>query len=255
MNNRQGETTYNKQGCLMEIIEYNNTDDITVMFQDEYKTKVHTSYRHFKEGNVKNPYYSSVLGVGVIGIKYLSSIKHKTIKEYTIWKAVLTRCFDDKYKNKKPTYKDVTCCEEWLLFENFYEWLHSQKNFNRWYNADGWALDKDILVKGNKVYSPETCCLVPQSVNALFLKRNLIKNNLPVGVSKKDKGYIAQCQNPFTNKNEYLGYRYTPEETFLLYKIYKEELIKQVAQIEYNNGNITKRCYEAMMNYEVEITD
>ena len=67
--------------------------------------------------------------------------------------------------------------------------------------------------------------------------------------------YYAHCQNPFLNKVEHLGVHIRPEDAFKAYKIYKEEIIKQVAQIEYDNGNITKQCYDAMMNYEVKITD
>jgi hypothetical protein len=61
--------------------------------------------------------------------------------------------------------------------------------------------------------------------------------------------------NPLSNSREYIGTYPTPEKAFYAYKQYKEKLIKQVAQIEFDNGNITKECYEAMMNYEVEITD
>ena len=53
----------------------------------------------------------------------------------------------------------------------------------------------------------------------------------------------------------HLGVRNSPEEAFLLYKKEKENYIKQIANEQYNIGNITKRCYDAMINYEVEITD
>ena len=95
---------------------------------------------------------------------------------------MINRCFYEKIKEEHPTYKNVTCSEEWLLFENFYEWLHLQENFDKWYNEDKWCLDKDILVKGNKIYSPKTCCLVPQNVNTLFTKKNANRGKLPIGV-------------------------------------------------------------------------
>lgn len=44
-------------------------------------------------------------------------------------------------------------------------------------------------------------------------------------------------------------------EAFEAYKIYKELIIKQVAKEEFDIGNITKKCYDAMIHYEVEITD
>lgn len=258
---RLGEEKLNKKGCLAKIIEYNGANDIIVQFQDDYKGKVHTSYRHFSSGNIENPYYSSVCNVGMLGIKYLAKVNKKTTKEYDTWFQMIRRCFDEKEKEKRPSYKNATCCKEWLLFENFYEWLHSQENFDKWYNSksnkERWCLDKDILAKGNKVYSPETCCLVPNNVNVLFTNRKNHRGSLPIGVTKHNNQFMAQCMNPFTdNKNqEYLGTYPTPEEAFHAYKIYKEDIIKQVAKIEYDNSNITKECYQAMMNYEVEITD
>ena len=122
-------------------------------------------------------------------------------------------------------------------------------------NGEYWAVDKDILFKGNKVYSPNTCCLVPKNANNLFIKSNNVKREYPIGVTKQYKNFTSRCQNPFTGKTESLGTFDTPEKAFMVYKQYKESIIKQVAQDEFNKGNITKICYDAMMNYEVEITD
>ena len=168
---RIGEERLNNQGCLMRIVEYNNASDIIVEFQDEYKTRIHTRYSEFASGSIKNPYYKSVYGVGMVGEKYPIWIDNaKVCKEYNTWKNMLHRCFDSREKKKRPTYQDATCCKEWLLYENFYEWLHSQDNFDKWLIGNKWCLDKDILVKGNKTYSPETCCLVPNRINVLFTK-------------------------------------------------------------------------------------
>lgn len=212
---RLGEENLNYQDCLMKIVRYDNANNIVVEFQDEHKAMVKTQYKHYVCGEVKNPYYPSVYGVGITGNKYFNG--NVRIKEYQIWSAMMERCFSKVEKIRSPSYEDVTCCEEWLLFDNFYEWLHSQGNFDKWLSGNRWALDKDILVKSNRVYSPDTCCLVPYYVNNLFVKRNAIKNKL--------------------------------------YKDKKENMIKQMAESEYANGNITKKCYEAMMNYEVEIYD
>lgn len=254
-NERINEENHNNQGCLMKIVEYDNNKNVVVEFQDEYKTKLHTTYDAFKKGIAKNPYYPSVYKVGMLGIKYPSKINGKNTKEYTAWKNMLKRCFDEITKIKYPTYKDVICCNEWLYFENFYEWLHSQPNFDKWLDGDKWAVDKDILIKGNKIYSPETCCLVPQNVNKLFLKKENARGDLPIGVARNRNGFRAECKNPLKN-NVYISTTYsTLENAFNTYKAYKEDIIKQVAQIEYTVGNITKKCYEAMMNYKVEITD
>ena len=252
---RTGETNINKQGCLMIIVEYNNSDDIIIEFQDEYKIKVNTQYCNFKSGSIKNPYAPTVYDVGITGCKYPISIDCELTREYVLWHSMMCRCFDDRFKDAQPTYKSVSCCNEWLNFENFYEWLISQENYKKWFNEKWWALDKDIIMKNNNVYSPKTCCIVPQNVNCLFLKRKADRGDLPIGVRRVRDMFEASCSNPFTGKNERLGKYKTIEEAFQAYKTYKENIIKQVAQIEYEKGNIIKSCYDAMMNYKVEIND
>lgn len=239
----------------MRIIKYVDASNITIEFQDDHKEMVNTNYDNFSKGKVKNQYYPSVFNVGMIGVKYPSKENGKMTKEYTTWRNMLMRCFDKSYKTTHPAYKNVTCCNEWLLFENFYEWLHSQENFDKWYNGKRWCLDKDIIVKGNKIYSPETCCLVSMDVNLLFVKRQTDKSNLPVGVARNGKGYIARCDNPIIGKTERLGTYRTIEDAFNIYKNYKEKLIKEIAKIEYSKGNIIELCYKSMISYIIEIND
>ena len=257
---RVGQETYNKNGELMRVVEYNNANDIIVEFQDKYKAKVHTKWTHFyKSKNIKNPYYPTVYEVGIIGEKYPITINQKKTKEYDVWSQMLRRCYDINALKKRPTYSNCNVCEEWLLYDNFYEWLHSQTNFEQWYNGNRWAIDKDILVKGNNIYSPTTCCLIPQYVNSLFLKNDADRGEYPIGVSKNKRGlYEATIiYGKKNNKSKTTGYSYpTPEDAFYLgYKPYKEAYIKRIAKEEYDKDNITKQCYEAMMNYQVEITD
>lgn len=249
------EENLNKQGCLMKIVEYNKAKDIIVEFQDDYRAKVHSQYDKFIKGQIKNPYYPSVCGVGMIGNRYPVSKDYKDTKEYALWCRMIRRCFDVKNKRKNPSYQNVTCCEEWLLFENFYEWLRSQENFDKWYDGDMWAIDKDILIKNNKIYSPETCCLVPINVNSLFTKSNATRGSLPIGVERMKNKFRSTCSNPFTKKTEHSCLYSTINEAFRAYKNQKEEIIKQIAETEYSKGNITKQCYEAMLRYEVEIDD
>lgn len=257
---RLGEERYNNQGCPMKIVEYNKATDIIVEFQDEYKARIQTRYSYFETGQIDNPYFPNVYGHGMIGNEYCS---RANTKEYKAWDRMLERCYSEKLLARRPTYESVTCCEEWLYYPNFYKWLHSQENFDKWLNGEKWAIDKDILHKGNKIYSPESCCLVPRRVNTLFTKSDSKRGKYPIGVAlKKGKktnqfraaiSKVDECTGK--KKFEHIGYRATPEKAFLLYKKEKESYIKQVAQEEYNKGNITKRCYDAMMNYEVEITD
>lgn len=243
-NERLGTEKPNYQNSIMRIIEYIDAMNIVVEFQDEHRAKVKTEYKHYQSGKVKNPYLPSVFGIGMIGAKYPSNTK-----EYITWKSMLNRCYYHKIIGKNPTYQNVVCCDNWLLYENFYDWLHSQENFDKWIDGEKWCLDKDILTKGCRVYSAETCCLVPQNVNNIFVKNEQRRGILPIGVIKSNDKFGVIFNH------EYLGTYNTPEKAFNVYKKEKEFYIKQVAQEEYTKGNITKRCYDAMMNYEVEITD
>lgn len=154
-----GEVKTNKNGTQMEIIDYINCDHVVVKFETG-NTKV-ISYDHFKSGSVKNPYDRTVFNFGYIGEgKYKS-----TDTAYTNWAHMIERCYDPKFLNANPTYRNTVVCDEWLNFQNFAAWYHEN-----YYTIEGcrMSLDKDILVKGNKVYSPQTCVIVPDFINSTF---------------------------------------------------------------------------------------
>lgn len=119
-------------------------------------------------------------------------------------------------------------------------------------------LDKDILIKGNKIYSPDTCIFVPQRINKLFTKCDKNRGNSVIGTHHdKNNKYQANCRlvNPKTgkSKNKYLGIYDTELEAFEVYKYYKEKNIKEVA--DYFKEQIPQKLYDALYNYEVEIDD
>lgn len=193
-NNVIGEESYDKYGCCMKIIDYKNYNKITVQFQDEFKAIVNTAYREFKKGVVRNPNAKSVVNIGVIGNEEtMDSIDHtKHLKSYVVWRNMIIRCYSEDSLKEKPTYKGCTVCEEW----------HNYTNFKKWYNENYYeieedviCLDKDILVKGNKVYSSDTCIFVPQTINKLFTKRNIERGDTPIGVVKVKDKYYSCCSN------------------------------------------------------------
>lgn len=252
--NRLGEEYYNKNGFHMVITKYNSANDIEVTFDNGYVVK--TNYKMIKNGWVKNRSAATVLNHGVIG-KCKVSYKNKATKEYRAWQGMLVRCFSENYKTKKPTYKDVSCCEEWLNFETFLTWVKSQENYSYFQNnKSNWQLDKDILIKGNKVYSPETCSIVPLRVNTLFVKSDSLRGIYPIGVTyeKRWNTFTSRCCGVNGKRIKHSGF-HNPTDAFLQYKTDKENVIKQVATEEYEKKSISKKCYESMMNYQVEITD
>jgi hypothetical protein len=215
----------------------------------EYGNTVHAPWKHFISGAVKNPYDKSVYEVGYLGEgKYKATINREMTSQYKVWRGMLQRCYDNKFHKKHPSYIGCTVSAEWHNFQIFGEWYDEN-----YYEIKGERihLDKDILIKGNKIYSPETCVFVPHRINSLFTKSDAIRGNLPIGVTKdKSSKYRATC---CIKKQEYIGSFNTEQEAFHVYKQYKENYIKESAE-EYKD-KIPTRLYEVMKKYVVEIDD
>lgn len=254
---RTGEKNINNFGSEMIITNYKGIFDIDVYFPEYNWVFKKTYYSVFKNGETKCPYEPRVYNKGYIGEgKYKSKINGKKTKVYNTWHGMLQRCYSKKLHEKHPTYKDCNVCNEWLNFQNFAKWYDEN-----YYEIKGerMHLDKDILVKGNKIYSPETCIFVPERINTLFIKSDKIRGNYPIGVSydKEYNKYVSVCKvYDFKNKKQKLkkiGRYNTPEEAFISYKNFKEKYIKEVA--DYYKNEISSNLYNAMCNYEIEITD
>jgi len=192
---------------------------------------------------------SLVFGVGINDWVGKVNVDGKLIKEYGLWKGMLQRCFDEKYKQKRPTYEGVTCSKEWLSMATFIEDVSKMKG----YGLIGCALDKDILQKGSKLYSKDTCCFVPQEVNSLLIKRDNSRGEWPVGVYFDKASGKFKAQLNINGKQKNLGYFTTPEEAFQVYKLAKEAQIKVVA--EKWKHILDERVFRALMTYEVNIDD
>jgi hypothetical protein len=233
----------NNIGDTFRIIECINKKNCTVMFEDG--TIVYNrEYSDLRNGKVKNPNKPILFGVGYIGIgKYGSSHSRKKEASYQCWCDLLKRCYSTE-GNKFVTYKDVTVCVEWHNFQNFAQWF--EENYE-----EGYQLDKDILVKENKIYSPETCCFVPKEINILFTTSRSDKGMYPIGVHKVKHKFISRI-NKYGSRLS-LGSFTTPEEAFQAYKTAKEAHIKEIADLW--REQIAEPTYHAMYNYKVEITD
>ena len=146
---------------------------------------------------------------------------------YQTWKNMIDRCFSETNKVRNPTYKDVTCCEEWLLFSNFKRWMEQQ-------DWKGKQLDKDIIIPDNKVYNPETCAFVSRVTNTFVLASEASRGEWPLGVywSKKAGKLRAKCKNPFTKKSEHLGYFSCHYEAHEVWRKRKHQLAQLVAELE-----------------------
>ena len=244
-----GKVCKSKSSGDFKILKYNNTANVEVWFLQTGYEMV-TQLGNIRNGEVKDPYLPSVCGIGVLGTKYPSTINGVITKEYKLWTSMLVRCYSDAYKKKHPTYEGCEVSDKFKSYEYFYEWCHSQIGFDN----EGWHLDKDLLIKGNKVYSENTCIFIPQEINLVLIKCESMRGEYLIGVSwsKTHKAFISRV-NKNKGKPEYLGYFNTELEAFNAYKQAKEAFIKE--QANKWKDNIDIRAYDALMNYTVEITD
>jgi len=243
--NRIGEKHITNEGYEIEIIEYFTNKDCTIEFKDGFRI-YKTRYEHIKSGSIKNPYHKSVFNIGYLGEgEYTAYSNGDFSLSYKCWKNLLKRCY--KGSQSHPSYNEVFVDEHWHNYQNFSKWFY--KNYKDYMQR--WQLDKDILFKSNKIYSPETCCFVPQEINLLFINRANFRGDNLIGVVKDKNKYVAKfCKN---GSNIIIGRFNIEIEAFQAYKTAKESYIKEVANKW--QDQITKEVYQAMYNYKVEIDD
>ena len=182
-----------------------------------------------------------VCGVGVNDLGYRVHVQEWVTKDggkrtrqtvfrcpyYTAWTKMLERCYSKKWLESNPSYIGTSVCSEWLYASEFKKWMEQQ-------DWEGKSLDKDIIAPGSKLYSPETCAFVLKATNSFVTASDASRGEYPVGVylCKKTGKYRARCNNPFTEKNENLGYFLTPEEAHEAWRKRKHELAQHVAATE-----------------------
>ena len=253
---RVGEINIMNDGNEAKIIDYKHNKDITIEFTENGEIINNNTYKNFKDGKIKSRFLPNVCDVGYIGMGRSKDDNGRNLKVYDIWRGMLMRCYDEKVHNREPLYKGCSVCDEWLNYSNFKKWYEDNYYI---VNNEKMHLDKDILHKGNKVYSSENCIIVPERINELFVKNNKRRGEFPLGVyfNKPENKFISTCRIIDINgvsKKKHIGYHNTPEDAFYLgYKPFKENYIKQVAE-KYKEF-IPNKLYDALYRYVVEITD
>lgn len=183
-------------------------------------------------------------GIGYRGILY----EHGKIESYLRWHDMMNRCYNEKFHERNPQYKGCTVCEEWLNYSNFKVWYDQHKIVGM--KLD---LDKDILFKGNMVYSPETVAFVPHEINTLFLNGKKNRGDLPLGVNFDTSKGKYRAQMAYMGRTKKLGTFDDIDLAFAKYKQYKEDFIRKMA--EQYRDRIPYKVYEAMMNWVIEVDD
>lgn len=165
---------------------------------------------------------------------YVETTKDSYITYHTrgsvVWSGLVDRCkLNGKTQTKYPTYSGSE--NHFGTYQLFVDWAIQEHGY---YNKDTsgkyWNLDKDLLVRGNKVYSPETCIFVPHRVNCLLTTRLAGRGSLPLGVYFEGKvgRFRANCQIN-TGKPKFLGYYDSPEEAHKAWQLAKAERIRGVS--------------------------
>ena len=162
---------------------------------------------------------------------------------FQTWKNMLARCYSTKYQEKQPTYVGCTVATEWLTFSNFKNWMETQE----WQDKQ---LDKDLLIEGNKVYSPNTCVFVSRRVNMFTTDRGAARGEWMIGVywNKTAGKFMSQCCNPLTNKREHLGRFDSEQEAHEVWLKRKRELAHLLAA-EQTDSRVSKALIDRYMNY------
>ena len=231
----------------VKILEYKNNKQVVIMFLNTGFIK-EESMGVIRSGHIRDSSLPTTCGFGYVDIEGASIGRHMT-KEYRLWNNMINRCYNENCHLSQPTYKDCHVSEDWRYLSNFKEWCNRQIGFGN----EGWELDKDILVKGNKIYSEDTCCFVPNEINLLFTKADRIRGKYPVGIYEDKQAGKFKVRISVEGKQKHVGRYYCEKEAFYAYKVAKEQYIKEVANKW--KGQIEVRVYEALINWEVNIDD
>lgn len=237
------ETSKTTEGYTIEIIDIikNTKENIVVEFQDDYKYKTSCQYDTFLKGNIKNPYHKSIIGVGYIG-ETSTSYNKKIKKSYTVWKHMIERCYSI-VENKDLTYRDCIVDLDWHCYANFEKWY--KENYYEVIEEEV-QLDKDILFKNNKIYSPETCVFVPQRINNWFRDCQANKKSgLPYGTILDKKKYIVRCHNENMSYTSVGRFNTIKEAELESNKFKKTTIIKVINQYK---DLIPEKTYKKILN-------
>ena len=192
-------TEYATNRGTVQITEYNTPKDISISYTMGSTTGSTTgtakvTAKELTSGKIDPKNMPLDTTPTVQGKGYLGSGKHKVkiagnmTKPYRAWGNMLERCYSELMHKQCPTYSDATVCPDWLNYQTFAEWFINAPNSTE----KGFQLDKDLIIPGNREYSPHACSFVPQVISGLLRghKRNL--TGLPIGVQAAGDSYRSQ---------------------------------------------------------------
>lgn len=238
-----GDIYKNKQGVDLVVVNYESSKRITVEVQGPKKHELLVTSGNLKKGYVNDRYSPSAAGVGILG-DFPVDVKSKC---YRTWYHILKRCYTPHTEQIALHYGDCWVADDWHHIENFGSWIEQQK----W--EENWHIDKDLLVKGNKVYSENTCCMVPVEINNFLTLRRNHRGLYPVGVTYHERLDKYEASVSENGSPKYLGVYHTADQAFYVYKEYKQFLAKGLASKW--EGIVDDKVCAALLKYEVMNND
>jgi hypothetical protein len=195
----EGKEFITNEGYTIIIENYINYDNVFIYFKDFPDVKRKVKISQITKGNIRNPYFPSVYGIGYIGegpyttSKYIDDNQTIRNRAYDTWNHMMGRCYSRYYLDENPTYEQCFVDPIWHNFQNFAKWYYD------WYYelpSEKVCLDKDLfnkdpfikslfnLQEGQKVYSMWSCCFLPESINSIItISTRSVYNDLPLGVT------------------------------------------------------------------------
>lgn len=222
------------------VTEYVNSSEIKIQFQDG--TIVLTNSANIKSGKVRNPNHRSIYGVGYIGQGDFSpSVNRENTKEYNAWRNMFDRCYSEKELAKSPRRRGSNVSEDWHCFQDFAKWCNDQPSWG----LKGWALDKDLLIKDNVNYGPDTCCFIPTRLNTIIH----ITDKTPC-VKQLVKGWAVQIRE-IDGSHKYLGSYNSELEAINVYKYERERIVRTLAELV--KEILQPHVYNALITWEAKV--
>lgn len=163
---------------------------------------------------------------------------------HSVWKGIFDRCYSSYRTTKYPSYEGCSVAPEWTYFSNFRKWMVEQ----HW---EGMQLDKDLLVKGNKVYGPNTCAFVPSKINIILHTKESCRGDYPVGVTylKKTGKFMSSINNT------YMGNYATYQEAHQRWQLEKARIIRETVIWWSEDSSVNKTLNKSIASNLLYVAD
>lgn len=229
-------------GGEIEIVSYRRADDIDARFLETGTLVQGLNAGNIRRGNVADPFARTVHGFGYQGVGRYSFPQHRSA--YGRWTSMIARIHAPQTNQIELDYQDCSIVEPWYNFQNYCDWITKEP----FYGASGYEVDKDLRIRDNKVYGPDTCCLIPKELNSL-IGRDRRQNSYGSGVR-----YVSSTGRYYSHIwtrgiRTHLGTFDTREEAQESYRLAHRKRVVEVGFSLHKEGKITTDHLELVLKH------